>query len=39
DPQREHEACAAALLAVESRLALWDDVRQKLRTATRGVAV
>ncbi|NVZ65929.1 DUF3050 domain-containing protein [Pseudomonas gingeri] len=39
DPQREHEACAAALLAVESRLALWDDVRQKLHAATRGVAV
>ncbi|NWA04993.1 DUF3050 domain-containing protein [Pseudomonas gingeri] len=39
DPQRRSEACAAALLAVESRLTLWDDTQRKLRSGTREVAL
>ncbi|NWB93932.1 DUF3050 domain-containing protein [Pseudomonas agarici] len=39
DPQRQSEAYAAALLAVESRLALWDAIQQKLLAKTHEAAV
>lgn len=32
DPQREEEVCRAALAAVASRMALWDGLRERLRS-------